>query len=108
MNNSFTTSFQKFKEKISSWSILFFWYRHYRKIFFIGFLIVFSLGGWDYYYSVFRYRLTDEEKNQYINSYFKEVLFDKKKFLDTIDTLEKREESHTQSPYLTKNIFQSK
>ncbi|MDD2766217.1 MAG: hypothetical protein PHH40_00450 [Candidatus Moranbacteria bacterium] len=108
MNIPFGASFKKIKEQSSSWHMIFFWYRHYKVFFFLGFLVVCALGGWDYYYSVFRFRFTDEEKKLYVDSYFKETLFDEEKFHKTINGLTNRAEHHKEPLHLEKNIFEVK
>lgn len=108
MKIPFSSSLVKIKEQSSSWNMVSFWYRHYKMFFFLGFLIVLSLGGWDYYYSVFKFRFTDDEKKQYVDSYFKETIFNEEKFRNVIDGLTYRAEKYEESLLLDKNIFETK
>jgi hypothetical protein len=96
------------KEFFLSGNILVFWYHHYKIPVFIGFLVILSIGGWNYYYSVYRYRFTDEEKQQYIDSYFKETTFKEEKFQQVVDSLTGRARIHNEPIALNRNIFLGK
>lgn len=105
MKIPFLPFFLKIKEYFSSGRILVFWYHHYKIPVFIGFLIILSIGGWNYYYSVYQYRFTDEEKQQYIDSYFKETTFKEERFNAVVDSLAERARTHDGTLDLKQNIF---
>lgn len=85
-----------------------FWYRHYKSLFFLGFFMVVLLGGWRWYHSFYQYRLSDEEKKQYVEQYFKETTFNEKKFRDTVQALSERTRLHEEKLEIDRNIFEGK
>ena len=88
--------------------ILFFWYKHHKMVFFLVFLIVLCIGGWKWYYSLYQYRFSDEEKKQYIEANFRETAFKEAKFLDLVGQLTARERQHTETLELKRDIFEGK
>lgn len=108
MKIPFLSVFVKIKERFSLGSVLVFWYRSYKIFVFAGFLLVLSLGSWNYYYSVYRYHFSDEEKKQYIDSFFKETAFKETKFHEVVDSLLARKRMHEGTLDLKRNIFEAK
>lgn len=86
--------------------MLILWHRYYKVLVFIGFLIVFSFGGWNYYYSVFRYHFSEEEKKQYVDSYFRETAFKEVRFHEVVENLTARARAHAETLTLKRNIFE--
>ncbi|NCQ06656.1 MAG: hypothetical protein GW815_03820 [Candidatus Moranbacteria bacterium] len=88
--------------------LLLFWYHHYRKFFLLVTFIVIGFGIWNYYHYILAYHFTEDEKKQYIESYYKETLFQEKKFLSLVQSLESRKEDHQNVPVLKQNIFSNR
>ena len=108
MTIPFLSFFKKISERFSARGLLFFWYRHYKALFFIGFVIVLAIGGWKWYDSLYRYRWSDEEKKQYIELSFKETVFKETKFRDVVSDLAARARLHEETLELKRNIFEGK
>lgn len=96
------------KNRFAPKQALFFWYRHYKVMFFVLFLIVLGFGGWSWYYSLYRYRWNDAEKKQFLDAYFKETAFKEAKFRDVIDRLKERAYLYEKNPDLGRDIFTGK
>lgn len=97
--------FKKIAKHFSSRGVIFFWYRHYKALVFLGFLVVLSIGIWNWYQSLYQYHFSDDEKKQYIDSYFKETAFQEVKFQEVVDALTARARMHERVLPLTRNIF---
>lgn len=108
MTIPFLSVFKKFIKSFSSKEAIFFWYRHYKLLFFFGFLIILSIGAQDWYGSLYKYQFSENEKKQYIDSYFKETVFKESKFRETVDDLTLRARMHEETLLLTRNIFEGK
>lgn len=106
MTIPFLPTVQKLIKYVSFRDMIFFWYRHYKMLLFFGFLVILLIGGWDWYRSLYRYRFSDDEKRQYIDSYFKETSLDEAKFRETVDALTTRARVHEEWLPLTRNIFE--
>ncbi len=105
MKNLFNIFSRQSASHFSFDQALLFWYRHYRKFFLLLFLLVISTGAFNYYRYVFAYHFTEDEKKQYIESYFKETLFQEKNFLSLVESLESRKQDYGNNPSLQQNIF---
>ncbi len=101
----FHTFFQKTSERFSLRRILFFWYRHHKALFFCFFCGVVLIGVWDWYYSFYQYRFSDEEKKQYIEQHFKETAFKETEFRQAVDMLARRTRL-SETPEVKHDIFQ--
>lgn len=108
MTIPFLASLKKITKSFSLRETIYFWYRYYKTFFLFGFLIVLAFGGWDWYQSLYRYHFSDEEKKQYIDSYFKETALKEEKFQSTVDDLAQRARLHEETLSLTRNIFEGK
>lgn len=106
MRIPFLSYFIKIKEYFSSGDMLVLWYRHYKVLIFAFFLLVLAFGGWVYYYSVFQYHFSDEEKRQYVDSYFKETTFKEARFHEVVDSIVARARIHENTIELRRNIFE--
>lgn len=82
-----------------------FWYRHYKSMFFFGFLAVLGFGGYFWYNNLYQYRWTEEQKNQFIEKHFKSTAFQEKKFHQLVDDLGVRAKRHEEMPSITRDIF---
>ncbi|HLC95505.1 MAG TPA: hypothetical protein VJH89_03370 [Patescibacteria group bacterium] len=100
--------FKKIKTYFSIKRTLSFWYRFYKVLFFICFLIVLGIGGWNWYYSLYRYHLSDEEKRIYTEQNFKETTFKEAEFRNLVNALVEQARVHTQTITLERNIFEGK
>lgn len=105
MKIPFPSFFTKVKEHFSLGNTLVLWYRYYKILVFIGFFLVLSFGGWNYYHSVYQYRFSDEEKKQYVDSYFKETTFKETRFNEVVDSLRARARMHEETLEIKRNIF---
>lgn len=108
MKIPFLSFFIKIKERFSFGNMLVLWYRYYKVLALIGFFLVLAFGGWNYYYSVYQYRFSDEEKKQYVDSYFKETIFKEARFNEVVDSLRARARMHEEAFEIKRNIFEDK
>lgn len=97
---------KKISGRFSARGMLSFWYRHYKKLFFLGFFAVLLIGGWNWYYSFYQYRLSDEEKKQYVEQYFKETAFQETEFREVTEALMERARLHEETLKPKRNIFE--
>lgn len=105
MKISFPTLVKKLKPLFSVKAFLSYWYRYYKAMVFFGFLGVIIFGGWEWYYSFYRYRLSDEEKKQYIEQNFRETIFKEKEFDTIVSALAERAQRHAEKIEIKRNIF---
>ena len=97
----------KFKKYLSIKEWMFFWYRHYKSMFFFGFLAVVVLGGFFWYKNLYQYRWSDERKQAFVEQNFKETSFKEKAFRETVDHLKERARIHDITPPTFREIFVS-
>jgi hypothetical protein len=95
-------------KRFSSGRALILWYRYYKLVLFLVFLLTLSYGGWVYYYNVYQYHFTDAEKKQYVDSYYKETTFKEARFQEMVDRLTTRARMHEVTLDLKRDIFESK
>ena len=96
---------RKIKNQFSWKQGMFFWYRHYKGMFFVGFLAVLCLGGFFWYRYLYQYHWTEEQKKTYIEQHFKETQFKEQAFESTVGNLGTRARLHESTPLLSRNIF---
>ncbi len=84
---------------------MFFWYRHYKGMFFCGFLAVLCLGGFFWHKNLYRYQWTEDQKKTYIEQHFKETQFKERAFEESVANLNERARLHETNPVLSRNIF---
>ncbi len=108
MKIPFLSLFKAVEKRVSLNRGLFFWYRHHNALFFLCFFIVLSIGSWRWYYSLYQYRFSDEEKKQYIEANFEETVFKESKFRDVVDRLTERTRKHEEPLELKRDIFKGK
>ena len=95
----------KFTELLSWKSIMFFWYRHYKAMFFCGFLVVLAFGGLFWYEHLYQFQWDETKKKEFLDKNFKETNFKEQAFMDTIARLKARAEMHVAVPELSRDIF---
>lgn len=98
--------FSKRLKGLFSWKyVMFFWYRHYKAMFFSGFLIVLVSGGFFWYQHLYQYQWDEGKKKEFLEKNFKETSFKEKAFRDTVERLKDRARIHEEVPGLSRNIF---
>jgi hypothetical protein len=98
----------KIKKYLSPRFIMFLWYRHYKILFFVGFLVVFGIGAVVWYRYLHTYQWSAESKQQYIEQHFKETVFKEKLFDTLVTRLDDRALAREAKPSLTKDLFLGK
>ena len=58
--------------RFSSRKFMYTWYRYYKLLFFLLFLIVLAWGGYIWYFSIYKYSWNDAQKKEYLDKYFQE------------------------------------
>jgi len=96
---------QAWRDRLSSRTFIAAWYRHYKALFFVMFFIVAAVGCWAWYYSLFLYSWTAEEKQAYTDLYSQETDFKESKFRDTLNRIDRLAESHAEPVVLSRIIF---
>ncbi|MBP9698085.1 MAG: hypothetical protein KBD65_02760 [Candidatus Moranbacteria bacterium] len=93
-------------KKIFSWKrIMASWYRSYKIMFFIGFLMVLGLGGYFWYSNLYQYHWSDDKKKEFIEANFKATSFKESSFERLVASLKDRAVRHEKVPQLSRNIF---
>lgn len=93
-------------KKIFSWKrIMASWYRSYKVMFFISFLLVLGFGGYLWYSKLYQYRWSDERKKEFIETNFKATSFKEGAFERLVVSLKDRAARHEKVPQLSRNIF---
>lgn len=95
----------RMKKYLSLKQWMFFWYRHYKAMFFFGFLIVLVMGGYFWYRHLYQYQWSEETKKSFIEQHFKETRFQERAFESVVKRLEKRAAMHQESLSLSRDIF---
>lgn len=98
-------SVPQFKKYVSGKHLMFFWYRHYKAFFFLGFLLVLGYGGTVWYGNLYQYQWSPETKKAYLEQHFKETVFKERAFLEAVKGLQSRSEEHEEKPKLVRNVF---
>jgi hypothetical protein len=98
----------KIKKYLSFRFVMFSWYRHYKVLFFCGFLVVFGIGAVVWYRYLHTYQWSAENKQQYIEQHFKETVFKEKLFDTLVTRLDDRSAAHKAKLPLTKDLFSGK
>jgi hypothetical protein len=102
-------SFLKIRwERFAPKKIIYFWYRHYKVMLFVVFLVVLGFGGFSWYESLYGYHWNDEQKKQFLDSYVKETNFNEAKFRDAVARLKERARSAEERPEVARGIFSGK
>lgn len=96
------------KKKLSAFSpreIMFFWYRHYKLVFSLFFLIILGLAGYQWNYSLHQYQWSEEQKKEYIEATFKETRFKEEEFQALVKQLKERQAEHEEGVPIRRDIF---
>ena len=83
----------------------YFWIRHYKSLFTLGFLLLTGFAGYQWHYSLYRYHWTDQERKTYLETTVKETAFQEKKFLDVMDRLKQDREVYQQDVEIGRDLF---
>lgn len=100
--------FKNFQRYFSLKRGMFFWYQHYKIMFFAGFVAVLSLGGYFWYNNLYQYHWSDEQKKEFIATHFKATTFKEKAFAQLVTDLKARAERHQEPLHLSRDIFSGK
>ncbi len=96
-------------KKLFSWKrIMAFWYRHYKIMFFGGFVAVFFMAGYLWYTNLYRYHWSAEQKKAFIDTHYRATAFKEKAFDQLVSALKDRALRHQKSFPLTRDIFSGK
>lgn len=82
------------------------WFRFARKFFVAFFFVVLCGGAYVWYENVYHGQWSDEEKQRYIETTFKETVFKKTEFLNAIGAVRKRADAHRTDMEVGKDIFE--
>lgn len=81
------------------------WFKHYKKVFIVIFVLVIGGGGYIWYVSLYKSQWSEFQKQQYINSQEKKESFDEQVFDEIIKAIEDRRSVYEGSPMEVKDIF---
>ena len=81
------------------------WLRHYKLFFFISFLIVAGLGGYEWRRSLFTYSWTPEERKIYLEATIKETIFQEDHFLSVLKKIDVLKGEHAQKISPSEELF---
>lgn len=104
----FSINLKNWKRHFSLKHGMFFWYQYYKILFFFGFVIVLSLGGYFWYSNLYQYHWSDTQKNEFIVAHFKETVFKKKAFEQLVTDLKDRATRYQEAVSLSRDIFSGK
>ncbi|MGK2848794.1 MAG: hypothetical protein ACSLEX_01880 [Minisyncoccota bacterium] len=65
------------------------------------------LGGWQWYYWLYQFRLSEVEKQQYVEEHFRETIFQEKAFRAILETLAERQRLAEKQLNIQRDIFVS-
>jgi hypothetical protein len=103
-----TIALDNFK-KIFSWKrLMTFWYRHYKIMFFVGFVVVLLMVAYLWYANLYQYRWSEERKKEFIETNYKATTFKEKAFQQLVSRLKDRDVRHDKSFMLSRDIFTGK
>ncbi|MFZ3032042.1 MAG: hypothetical protein WA082_03330 [Candidatus Moraniibacteriota bacterium] len=104
-----TLQFSQNLKKYFSWKrLMFFWYRHYKVMFFFGFLVVLGFGGFIWYKNLYQYQWSEETKKTFLEQHFKETRFKERNFVGVVERLKERAIFHETTPVISRDIFSGK
>lgn len=81
------------------------WLRHYKLLFFVSFLVVAGLGGYEWRKSLFAYAWSPEERKAYLEKTIKETVFHEDKFLTVLEKLSVLRDEHAKTIVPKKDLF---
>jgi len=101
-------SLREFQNKLQKFSIrrlTLAWYRYFRVLFGILFLVVFGLGSFIWYQSLHNFQWTEEQKKVYMEKTFTETNLKQKELDKLLESLKKREGDHQVRSPISRNLF---
>lgn len=84
---------------------LYFWMRHYKKMFTLLFLLVTGFVAFQWYRDLYQYRWSEAERKSYLEQTVKETAFQEKKFLEVVDRLERDRVLHMTEKAVERDLF---
>lgn len=84
------------------------WYRHYKIMFFSGFVAVFLLAGYFWYTTLYQYQWSEERKREFIETHYKATAFKEKAFEQLVSGLKERAVRYNKPFPLSRDIFSGK
>lgn len=93
------------KPRLSGRSLAIFWFRHARIFFVLLFFGTLGFGMHFWYENVYRGDWTDEEKQRYAESAFRETVFQESDFRKAVETADKRARLHEEDLTIQNNLF---
>jgi hypothetical protein len=81
------------------------WYRHYRGLFFFGFMVTLLVGGSLWYYNIHHYVWTDDQEKAYLSETYKETDFKSEDFDRLVRDLKAREEARQAGFHPPRDLF---
>lgn len=101
----FGIDFKKLKRSFSLKRGMFFWYQHYKSLFFFGFIAVLGLGGFLWYKNLYQYHWSEEQKKEFISIHFKATNFKEKAFQELVADLRDRAKRFEEPVPLRRDLF---
>lgn len=86
-------------------SVVSLWIRSYTYLFFVAFFGVCAWGAFLWYYSLYRFQWSPEQKRTYTESQSHRTVLNKNDFDQVLGTLDHRENIYRSDPVPVKNIF---
>lgn len=81
------------------------WLRHYKLLFFVSFLVVAGIGGYQWRQNLYGYSWTPEERKTYLDKTIKETVFHEQQFLSVLEALERTQSDHLTPRTPAKELF---
>lgn len=81
------------------------WLRHYKLLFFISFLVVAGLGGYEWRRSLFTYTWTPEQRKAYLDTTIKETVFQEQQFLGSLKKIDALRSEHAKRVSPSEELF---
>lgn len=86
-------------------NIVLWWLRNYKSIFFVALIGISIWGGFLWYYSLYYFEWSPEQKQSYISAQSKRTVLNKKEFENVLSILDRRDGTYRSEPIVLKNIF---
>ena len=105
MDNLFKFKKGELSPKKTAIKIFQFWVEHREMFFIIVSLIIFGLGLYFSYVSLYKNAWNEEKKNQYISSQRQEISFKEKSFTRVVEKIDRKKENYQKDFSPVKDIF---
>lgn len=83
------------------------WMKHYKLLFFAIFLMVMGWGGYQWWYSLYKYHWNDEDRKAYLTATVKETSFHEQAFQQVLTKLDDLAAAHRQTIVPKRELFVS-